>query len=132
MRHQTEDVALLVADSRYVVARSVWVGRVGCAPPDIAITEENPAFELKAMEDVVISKIAALAMSDRKSKDRSRPGGIGKGTVVALDAYMDVLANEMQSAISDERARKQSRFAQDLKAVANADDDSAVGSKGLY
>lgn len=83
------------------------------------------------MEDVVISKIAAFAMSDRKAKDRSRPRGIGKWTVVAFDADMDMLANEVQSPISDEGARKQSRFAQDLKAVTNADDDSAAGSKAF-
>jgi hypothetical protein len=84
------------------------------------------------MEDVVISKIAAFAMSDRKSKDRSRPCCVGKWTVVAFDTDMDMLANEVQSPISDEGTRKQSRFAQDLKAVANADDDSAAGSKAFH
>jgi hypothetical protein len=44
-----------------------------------------------------------------------------------FNAQVDVFANVFQSAIAQQRAGQQARFAQNLKAVANADDQSAIG-----
>ena len=129
MRHEAEDIAVLIADSRDVVSRPVGVCGVRCAAASVAVTKQDAAFEFEAMKGGVIREIATLAMSDRKAENGSCPCGIREWAVVAFDADVDVFANEVQSAISDERAREQARFAKNLKAVADADDDSAAGGE---
>ena len=103
--HEAEDIAFFIADSRYVVSRSVGVRGVRRARACVAVAKQDPAVKLQAMKDGVIRKIAAFTVSDGNLKNGSRPCGIRERTVVAFDADVDVLANEVQSAISDKRAR---------------------------
>jgi hypothetical protein len=51
---------------------------------------------------------------------------------VSLDTDMNVLANEVESAIANKGSRQQPRLAQNLEAVADADDDSAIGRKAFH
>lgn len=84
------------------------------------------------MKDIVVCKIAALTVRNRKPENGSRPRGISKGTVMTFDADVNVLTNEMQAAIAHKRAGKQSRFAENLKAVANANDQSSLSGKDFH
>ena len=74
-------------------------------PASVAVTKQDAAFEFEAMKDGVIREIATFAMSDGKLENGPCPCSICERTVVAFDADVDVFANEVQSAISDERAR---------------------------
>jgi hypothetical protein len=132
MGHEAEDIAVLIADSRNVVSRAVWVRGVRRASAGVAVTKQDAAFEFEAMKCGVICEIATLAMSDGKVENGPCPCGIREWTVVALDADVNVFANKVQSTISDECAREQARFAKDLKAIANTDDDSAAGGKAPH
>ena len=105
MGHEAEDIAVLIADSRNVVSRPVGVCSVRRASPGVAVTKQDAAFEFETMKGGVIREIATLAMSDGKLENGPCPCSICERTVVAFDADVDVLANEMQFTISDERAR---------------------------
>jgi hypothetical protein len=105
MGHEAEDIAVLIADSRNVVSRPVGVCGVRRASPSVAVTKQDAAFEFEAMKGGVIREIATLAMSDGKLENGPCPCSICERTVVAFDADVDVLANEVQFTISDERAR---------------------------
>ena len=124
MRHQAADVAFLVADSRDIVLRAVRVGRLGCAPARIAVAEQHATFTFEMVENGIFSKIAALTVGDGKTQDSSVPGGIRERTVMSLDTDMNVFANEVKPSIANERAWQKPRLAQDLEAIANADDQS--------
>jgi hypothetical protein len=132
MGHEAEDIAVLIADSRDVVFRAVGVRRGRRAAAGVTVAKQDAAFEFEVMKDVVIREIATLAVSNRKLENGSRPCGIREWTVVAFNADVDVFANEVQSTISDQRARKQARFAKDLKTIADTDYDSAAGGKAPH
>jgi hypothetical protein len=51
---------------------------------------------------------------------------------MAFDTDVDMFANEVQSPVSDERPRRQPRFAQDLKAIANAYDEPTLGGEAFH
>ncbi len=131
MGHETEDIAFFIADSRYVVSRSVGVRGVRRAPACITVTKQNAAFQFKVMKDGVIREIATLTVSDGKLENGSRPCGIRERAIVAFYADADVFANEVQPAVSNERARQQARFAKDLKAITDTDDETAVRGKAI-
>jgi hypothetical protein len=85
-----------------------------------------------AGEEIVVSEITTFTMSDRKPKDGSIPSGVRQRTVMAFDTDVDMFANEVQSPVSDERPRRQPRFAQDLKAIANAYDEPTLGGEAFH
>src|SRR5262245_19383178 len=55
----------------------------------------------------------------------------GELRVGALDADVDVLADELQTAVAQQRARQQTGFAQNLEAVADAQNNTAVTRETL-
>jgi hypothetical protein len=52
--------------------------------------------------------------------------GVGERSVGLFDANVDVAANKTQAAVAHHRAGEQARFAQNLEAVANAQDHAAA------
>src|SRR3546814_15637614 len=50
----------------------------------------------------------------------------GKGALAVFNSESDVAAHELDAAIAHQRAGKQARFSQYLKAVADADDGDAA------
>ena len=84
------------------------------------------------VEDSVISKVAPLAVRNRQAQNGSRPCGICERAVVAFDTGVHVLANKVQSAVSDERAWEQPRLTKNLKTVANADDEPSVRGEASH
>ena len=53
----------------------------------------------------------------------------GERRAGVLDAQVDVAADELEADVADERAGQQVGFGQDLKAVADAHDQAAVGGE---
>ena len=132
MRHETKDITLLVANPRNIVLGSVRVGGLGGAPPRITITKQHLTFELETMKHGVLRKVATLSVSDGKPENGAGPRGCGERIIVALDPHVNVLADEMQPTVSNERSRKQTAFAKNLKAITDAQDNSPLGGEAHY
>src|SRR3954447_26761816 len=112
VRHQTDDVATLVADARDVTHRAVGV--------DVDVACDDPVLPLDPVERALVGDEAALAVLEGYDDllpdvvpRRPRGGG-------ALDAEPLVPADEPLVVVADQRARQQVRLAQDLEAVADA------------
>ena len=68
-------------------------------------------------------------MGDGQAQDFAPVGGAGEGRVGGFGAQVDVAADELEAAIADQRAGEQSGFDQDLEAVADAQDEAALGGE---
>ena len=99
----------------------------------IAVTKDDSIFSLQVRQ--------ALRRRKRSFPRRARsefaapiPGfsSFVKGVSVRFDTHVHVFANEMQIAIANQRARQQSCFAKNLKAVADAQHEAAAGGKLLH
>src|SRR4029077_2925914 len=101
MRHEAKNIPLRIADSRDVIFGPIGVPRFRRASPCVAVAEQDAAIQLKLLQQGLIGEITAFAMGDGKAQNRSRPHRIGERAVMALDPDMNVLANEVQSAIPD-------------------------------
>ena len=126
MRHEAKNIPLRIADSRDVIFGPIGVPRFRRASPCVAVAEQDAAIQLKLLQQGLIGEITAFAMGDGKAKNRSRPRRIGERAVMALDPDMNVLANEVQSPIPDQRARQQTAFAENLEAIANSNHQTSV------
>ena len=76
---------------------------------------------------MVIAEVVAFHVADRNFEHFALGQLLGVRRVGALDANVDGLADVLQSSVAHERARQQPGFAKNLKAVADAQDESAVG-----
>ena len=68
-------------------------------------------------------------MLDDDAQHVAGVGRLGEGRAGVLDAQVDVAADELEADVADERAGQQVGFGQDLKAVADAHDEAAVGGE---
>ena len=68
-------------------------------------------------------------MGDRHANDLAGIVAARERRIRALDPQMHVLADEFQPRIAHQDAGQQARFAQDLKTVADAEHEAAIGGK---
>src|SRR5579872_3144004 len=127
MRHQAEHVEAIVGDTRDRAHRAVGIRILGRFTLRIYVAEDYlPAlFHLK--EFAFRRDVASFPMLDRQREDIALARRAGKRSLRVFDSQMNPLANERQRAIASQRAGNQMRFAQNLKAVADADYQAAVG-----
>src|SRR5262249_32676840 len=78
-----------------------------------------------------VAEIIALSVGHGDAQDLPVLIAVGERRVGALDADVDVLTDELQIAITQQRARQQAGLAQDLEAVANAQNNAAVAGEIL-
>src|SRR5207248_6030016 len=69
---------------------------------------------------------ATLAVCYWQSEERSLRTAMGEGRIRDLNPRRDQLANKMQPAVANQCTREQPDLAQDLEAIARADDEPAV------
>ncbi len=83
---------------------------------------------LQLSKSIVIADVVSIGMSNGKPEHGPSRQLIGEGRIGCRHAHINMFANEMQIAIPNQGARQQSCLAQNLKAVADAQDkSSAVG-----
>ena len=96
---------------------------------------------IQVAEGFLIGTVIALSVCDGQVEKEAGAGGeefsvalrdlgMGESGFHVLKAGMDELADEMQGVIADEGAGEEAGFAEDLEAVANAEDEFAAGGLG--
>src|SRR4029077_13663550 len=124
MRHHAHHIALAVADAGNGVERAVGIRRWVEAPIGRAVAENDLVIVSQLRESVGIADVAAFSVRDRKAKHLPawRRGGERSGG--RFHADVNVTADEAQSLIAHQSAGQKPGFAENLKAIANAEDET--------
>src|SRR5687768_12556950 len=122
MGHHAEHVALTVDDPRDIPQRSI---------ARRSIAEQDAIFSLEFIERPFIRIVIAFAVGDRNPQDLSSLSRVCEWTIGSFNRELHELTDEFQPLVSHQRARQHSAFDQDLKAVADAEDESAACSETL-
>jgi len=126
MRHQAGHVALFIADAGDVLQRAVRIRAVGQVAVLVAILPQNLVVGLEFRERFFVGEIAAFTVGDGRAENFSRRNLAGERRIVRGGLEENVFAVELQIAVANQSAGQQVRFGEDLKAVADADDEAAV------
>ena len=92
-----------------------------------AVAQHDLAVVAQAGQRVGVDPVVALVVLDHDAQHVARLGDLGEGRAGVLDAQVDVAADELEADVADQRARQQVGLGEDLEAVADAHDQSAVG-----
>src|SRR5262245_15443552 len=125
MRHQTDDVARFVAQAGDIVRRPVWIGVVGDEALTIRVTKNDLTIALEPCDYVGLRIVVALAMGNWNAQNLARAACHGERRVNLLHFDQHMFALELDAAIAEHRARKQSRLEKHLKTVADAEHGAA-------
>ena len=112
VRHETDDVAALVAQARDVTQRAVGV--------DVEIPEGDEALALEAVERGLVGDEPAFAVLQRDRDLLASREAAGPRARRRLDAQALVAADEIAVVVADQAARQEVGFDEDLEAVADA------------
>ena len=115
VRHEADDVAGLVGDAGDVAERAVGVAR-----PTVA--EGDPALGLQLVERVLVGDVPAVHVLQRDVDLLAGRVVGGPGGVRVLHPQLLVAADEVQVVVAEHRAGQQVGLAEDLEAVADAED----------
>src|SRR5947209_6563021 len=132
MRHQTGHVTALVADASDVFKRTIWIGRLSRLARGIDVTPEDLILCIQPRQRGFISKIATLAVRDGQAQESVLGNLAGEWGIVGDGFDKNVFTSKLERTVSDQRPRKQPRFAKDLKAVADAQHRSAIAGELLH
>src|SRR6185437_13908749 len=117
------------ANAGDVVERSIGI----CLRRDLSIkrriAEYNAMIAPELRQSVRIAKVIAFHVPNRDFQHFAFPAGVGEWRVGALNSQVDWFADVFQPGIPQQSARKQSGFAEDLKAVADAQHQASVRGK---
>ena len=116
MRHQAEDVSLLIAYARHITYRAVAVLR---------IAQDELARRLQLAVELVVGIPVSLPVLHRDGQLLPELAAAGEQRVRALDTQADVAADELEIAVPAQHAGQHPGLAEDLETVADAEHGTA-------
>src|SRR5213593_4008318 len=125
MRHHPEDVAGGVRNPPDVVERAIGVGLRRDRAVFRAVAEDDLVLGFQSRERRLVSIVVAFAVGYREGQYLTWFAAAGEGRHCVLDANMNVLTDKGKGTVAQHGARQQSRFQQDLKAIADTEDESS-------
>ena len=127
MRHHAEHIAALVDDAGDRFRRAVDVGVLVDHAVGGAIAIEHPPLALEPLQGLFVGLVIALAMRDRHADDLTGIVAAGERRIGTFDPQMHVMADEFQPRVAHQHAGQQAGLAEDLKSVADAEHEAAIG-----
>jgi len=122
--HHAQDIALRVGDPGDIVRRAVRVGFVGDLAVWITVPEDDPSVRLQLGQSGFIGVVSAVIMGYGDVQELALVAQRGEGQRCVFYPHVDPLAPVLEVAVGHETAGQQPGFAQDLKSVADTDDES--------
>ncbi len=117
--HHAHDIAFAVEDAGDVAGGAVGV---------FDVAEGDAVFGFEFIEGAVVGKVLAFAVRDGKVESLAFGAAFEvNGRVGGFGAEGDVFADELEVLIAEQRAGQQAGFDQNLEAVADAEDEPAIG-----
>src|SRR5438067_1775572 len=126
MRHQSQNVSPTIANAGDAGARSVYVRTICNLTIGIAITKDDSIVAIQFRERRIIANKISFRMRNRHFQNAAGLQLMREWSIRALDAHIYMVADEMQIAISNQSTRQEARFAQNLKAVTNAEHEFSL------
>ena len=126
MRHQAGHIALFIADAGDVQQRAVRIGAVGQVSVLVAVLPKDLVVDLELRQRFFVGKLAAFAVRDGHAENFPRRNLAGERRGVRSGLEENIFAVELQIAVADERTREEVCLGENLKAVADADNEAAV------
>src|ERR687898_836082 len=117
VRHDADDVAVLVADACYVVRRPVRV---------LEVAQYDAPFDLQLRERLGIGEVVSLVVGDGQGKLFAWLTARGPGRVYGFDPDEDAVTDEAHVRVAEQSARQKVRLGQDLEAVADAENRASA------
>ena len=129
VRHEAENIARFVADAGDVFAGAVRICGIGHGASGVAVAHEDLVVGVEFGERGVVGEVAALAVRDGDVEDLAFGGGTREARVRGFHAEVLVFADEVEALVAHERAGEESALAEDLEAVADAEDRATGGGE---
>src|SRR3990172_5727490 len=126
VRHQSKDIAPLIADAGDMIERAVGVRLFRRVASLVAIAKDNLVVVDQPLEGLPVDVVPPFAVRDRHSHHLPALHPPSEWGVLALHPYMDPLAAIVQTVVPQERAWEQPGLRQDLKPVAAPEHEAAL------
>ncbi|OLC85595.1 MAG: hypothetical protein AUH88_06255 [Acidobacteria bacterium 13_1_40CM_4_61_5] len=121
MRHEASNVALAVANAGDIVHRAVGIARGIAGSICRGVTENYLSVLLELLERGFVCRVIAVRMRNRNFENLILRGGVRERRVGLLYTDVDMAADEAEAGIAHHRPGEQTRFEQNLKTVADAE-----------
>ncbi len=122
MGHEAEDISGFVADAGDVFAGTVGVCGIRGLALGVAVADEDLVVRVEGGKGGVVGKVAAFPVGDGDIEDLAFGGGAGESGIGRFHTDALVFADEVEAFVANEGAGEESALAEDLKAVADAQD----------
>src|ERR1043165_189678 len=126
VRHQAEDVELLVEHARDPVGRAVDVPFRVALAVRIGVAEQYAPFRFEPADRAFAGEVIALAVRHRYADHLAGIVAARERRVGALDLQMHVAAEELHAGVAQQHAGQELGLAQNLEAVAHAHHQGAL------
>ena len=110
----------------------LWFQFGSIMPSGEAVAERHPALALEPRDGLAVGDVVAFAVRDRDFDHLAGIVAARERRIGALDAQIDVAADETELGVAHEHAGQQPRLAGDLKAVADGKDEPALLREGAH
>src|ERR671923_57512 len=121
MGHETKDVSFFIAYAGDVLDGAVGIG-CGCRLAfDVDVAQQDLPVPVQTLEGLRVGVVTALAMFNRHLEHLTLFYGAGKRRVGLFNAQMNLLANKLQAGVAHQGSGQQTRLAENLKSIANAE-----------
>src|SRR5580700_4623539 len=136
MRHQAQNVALLVADTGDGMQRAVGIGLVVVFGRVLAVrfyvVKNNLAVAFECGERSRLAEIVSFVMRNGNFQYLTLLRGASEGSVGGFDADVHLAAEIAQALVAHHRAGKKPCFEQDLEAVADSEDQTSGTREAVH
>lgn len=129
MRHHAHYVAFAIADAGDICDRTIGICGGFFAAVGSCVTENNLIVAFERVESCGIAEIISFVVADGNAQHVAAMRGAGERRVGGFHTGVDMQAAITQARVAKHGAGKESGFEEDLKSIADADDDSAAARK---
>jgi hypothetical protein len=125
VRHHAEHISALAADAGDVVERSVRVGFRCDLSLLITVTEDNALLALESGQGLAIAEVVPFHVADRDLEHIAFRTLAGEWRLGGFDAQQHLFADVLETGVTQQCAGQKAALAEDLEAVADAEDETA-------
>src|SRR5712675_185764 len=132
MRHQPSHIPFAITNPSNVVHRTIRISRVIVRTVCTGIAKQNLPVLLQCSDRCSVAIVIAFIVRDRNFQHLSLLRQASDRRICLLDPYINMPANIPQPLIAHHRARQQPCFQQNLKSIANPQNNPAALRKLLH
>src|ERR1035438_2730123 len=130
--HHAQYVSIRVENACDIAQGSIRVGFRSNFSARGCVAKGDSVLRFQATQFLFCAEVIALHVPDGNLQHLTLDELVGEGTICGFNAQVNLLADVFEAGVPHQRAGQQSGFGKDLEAVADAQHQSAAGSKPLH